>query len=807
MKTTSPKVFSNLVNYLLIFSAFILLPNNAFSQSQLLGLIKGQITDSESNSPISSARVSILEDGKPSKKGAIADVNGYFRIKEVPIGRISIRVTSIGYEPRVLNDLVLTSGKELNLNISMVESVVKTQDVEVVYDRSKDNQTVINDLAVVSSRAFNYEDTKKYAGSLGDPSRMVANFAGVTGANDSRNDIIVRGNSPAGVLWQLEGLNIPNPNHFGALTSTGGPVSMLNNNNIDKSDFLTGAFPAQYGNATAGSFDLRLRNGNYDKTEFIAQIGFNGFEFGAEGPFSSDSKSSYLINYRYSTLSVFNQLGLDVGTGSAVPDYQDLNYKFNFELNENNKLTFFGIAGKSDVSFLGNEQDTSKKNFYSQDDQNTIVDYSTIITGLALESNLSKNTNLKITAGFSQTNENFSQDSINLLNRDEALLKGQAKFSVNKYSIVTNLKHKFDAQNSIVIGTYTDIFDFNLFNKEVIYPNNSAIDLVRVDITDQTMLNQAYAQYKHKFTDLFSISGGLHFQHYNLSNNSIIEPRANLQYILDESNTISLGYGLHSQIQSIYTNYVQSYDNLGNIFYTNKNLDFTKSNHYVLAYENQLSKNWRVKVESYYQDLFSVPVSKFSNSFSVLNTGNSFAPSNEADLVNEGTGRNYGAEFTLEKTFSDGFYMLLTSSIFDSKYKGSDKIERNTAFNTNYVVNLLAGQEFKFGDDILTLNLRLSSTGGRFLTPIDEELSKQQQRAVFDETKAFSERQTPYFRADIKIGYKVEYANSTMEFSIDFQNITNHQNVFSQQYNRSTNSIVTEYQQGFLLIPTFRYTF
>jgi hypothetical protein len=214
-----------------------------------------------------------------------------------------------------------------------------------------------------------------------------------------------------------------------------------------------------------------------------------------------------------------------------------------------------------------------------------------------------------------------------------------------------------------------------------------------------------------------------------------------------------------------------------------------------------------LKLEGYYQDLFSVPVSIFSNSFSTLNTGNSFAPSNEANLTNNGTGRNYGAEITLEKTFSDGFYMLLTSSVFDSKYKGSDNILRNTAFNTNYVVNLLAGQEIKFGDDILTINLRLSTTGGRFLTPIDAELSKQQQRAVFDETRAFSERQTAYFRADFKIGYKIEYANSTMEFSLDLQNITNHQNVFAQQYNRTTNSIVTEYQQGFFPIPTFRYTF
>jgi hypothetical protein len=148
---------------------------------------------------------------------------------------------------------------------------------------------------------------------------MASNFAGVSGANDARNDIIIRGNSPSGLLWQLEGLNIPNPNHFGSLSSTGGPVSMLNNNVLDKSDFMTSAFPAQYGNALSGVFDLSLRNGNNEKYEFLGQVGFNGFELGAEGPFSKNSKSSFLINYRYSTLALFQQIGINFGTGSATP--------------------------------------------------------------------------------------------------------------------------------------------------------------------------------------------------------------------------------------------------------------------------------------------------------------------------------------------------------------------------------------------------------------------------------------------------------------------------------------------------------
>lgn len=139
-------------------------------------------------------------------------------------------------------------------------------------------------MATVSARSFTVEETSRYAGSLNDPSRMAANYAGVSSTSDARNDIIIRGNSPLGVLWRLNGMEIPNPNHFGSLGTTGGPVSILNNNLLDKSDFLTGAFPAEYGNALAGVFDLQMRSGNNEKTEFLGQVGFNGFELGAEGP-------------------------------------------------------------------------------------------------------------------------------------------------------------------------------------------------------------------------------------------------------------------------------------------------------------------------------------------------------------------------------------------------------------------------------------------------------------------------------------------------------------------------------------------
>jgi hypothetical protein len=200
----------------------------------------------------------------------------------VPVGRVKLRVTSMGYEDLLLHEVTVTAGKEVVLNLGLTERLTKLDEVTVTYRRRDDQRVANNEMATVSARPFAPVEANRYAGSLGDPARMAQNFAGVGSANDTRNDIVVRGNSPASLLWRLEGVNLPNPNHFGAQGTTGGPVSLLNNNLLAKSDFLTGAFPAEYANALGSVFDLRLRQGNDERREFLGQVGFNGLEVGAE---------------------------------------------------------------------------------------------------------------------------------------------------------------------------------------------------------------------------------------------------------------------------------------------------------------------------------------------------------------------------------------------------------------------------------------------------------------------------------------------------------------------------------------------
>jgi outer membrane receptor protein involved in Fe transport len=178
-------------------------------------------------------------------------------------------------------------------------------------------------------------------------------------------------------------------------------------------------------------------------------------------------------------------------------------------------------------------------------------------------------------------------------------------------------------------------------------------------------------------------------------------------------------------------------------------------------------------------------------------------------LVNKGKGHNYGAELTLERFFNKGYYFLMTGSLFNSRYTGSDGIERNTAFNTGHVLNVLAGKEFRVGHkgSVLAVNAKVSSVGGRWATPLDMTRSVAEMRTVLKDNEAFTEKLPGYFRSDLRVSYRKEYRKSTLEMAIDFQNITNHQNIFLKYYDAPNKKVVTVYQQSFFPVPTIRYTF
>lgn len=775
----------------------LLLGFSVESFSQVTQTIKGRVIEQVTQQPVIGATVVIKE----TTLGGSTDVNGYYKIINVPLGRKTIEISYIGFETQTIPNIEVTSGKEVVLNFSLSEKTSELSEVVISYSRDKDPKVTNNATAVISSRSFNVEETKRYAGSLGDPSRMAANFAGVVASNDSRNDIVVRGNSPLGMLWQLEGLNIPNPNHYGSIYSTGGPISMLNNNVLAKSDFFTSAFPAQYGNAISGVFDLRLREGNNEKHEFLGQLGFNGFELGAEGPLSKKNKSSYLVNYRYTALGLLDNIGVNIGTNSP-PVYQDINMKFTFPLKNNARINVFALGGTSRIDLLGADIDTTETAYYGRVDENAYPRFRTGVAGISYEKPLSKKTFAKFVVGASTSQQLHREDSIALtLPNKPTFLKTDATFNSTKFSFVANLTHKFNRKSSLFFGLNTDFNVADIFRKTV----SNGTDRVWVNFNENNLLTQGYATWKYRLGNKFTFNTGLHFQHLSINNQFVAEPRLGIRYQATDKSSFNFGAGLHHQAQGLYTYYTQNQAGVR----TNLNLDFSRSYHSVLGYTYNISENAIIKLETYYQYLVKIPVHNYPSSFSMINEGTGGAPVDQFNLVSTGHGRNYGIDLTLERYLNGGFYYLVTGSLFDSRYKGSDGIRRNTAFNNQYVLNVLGGKEWKLkkAGNIIALNIRFTTTGGRYFTPLDLAASQATGTAVEDNTRAFSEKQEPYLRLDFKVAYRKEYKKSSLEIALDLQNATDNKNIFRQGYNRANNVISNEYQQGFFPVPTIRYTF
>ncbi|MEM7511168.1 MAG: TonB-dependent receptor, partial [Bacteroidota bacterium] len=272
-------------------------------------------------------------------------------------------------------------------------------------------------------------------------------------------------------------------------------------------------------------------------------------------------------------------------------------------------------------------------------------------------------------------------------------------------------------------------------------------------------------------------------------------------------------YGIHNQTQPYPVLLFREEVEPGLFRNTNEDLDFTRASHFVLGYDYRPGGEWRVKAEAYYQMLDQVPVESIPSSFSVLNSGSDFVFPDRGSLVNDGTGRNYGLELTVEKFFSRGYYGLLTASVYDSEYEGSDEISRNTAFNNQYVLNVLGGKEWKVGKaqrNAFTMDFKVTNAGGRYYTPVDLVATRANfGREVLDEENAFTERFDPYFRMDVKIGFRINSKKKKLsqQFYIDLQNVTNQENIFVRRYNEVTDEINEVNQRGFFPDLLYRIQF
>ncbi|MDJ0646658.1 MAG: TonB-dependent receptor [Flavobacteriaceae bacterium] len=788
---------------ILVFSIVFI----SLTLSAQTGVIRGLIVDQQSELPLEGVAIELVNSNP--KMGAITDARGNFSIENVPLGRQGLRISYLGYELVTIPNIVVTAGKDATVTIGLVESFDSLDEIVLTSSRKKDRP--INPLAAVSARQFGLEEVTRFSGGRGDVGRLAANFAGVSAPDDSRNDIVVRGNSPSGLLWRLEGIPIPNPNHFSAFGSTGGPVSAVNSNVLQDSDFITSAFPAEYGNALGGVFDLGFRKGNSDHFEFSFQTGaFTGVEVTAEGPLGKD-KGSFLIAGRYSLVGLIGAGA--AGASTATPNYTDLSFNIDLGPSKLGTISLFGILGDSDIDFLGDDID--EDDLFAAEDEDLFVKSRFGVIGLKHRITIGEGSYLKTVLSTSYTDGSILSDRY--INKDtpeeRVILFTEADNSESRLSLSTLFNSKLSSRITVRFGGLVENFGVESVLKDreeqADLNNDGDPDLFTFrDIDESLSIVQLYGQGQFRLSEKLTLNTGVHTQYSTLNEQFVIEPRAGLSYTISNRQTLSFGYGVHHQPVPFPILFLNENSN-GQLAQTNSDLDFVRSDHYVIGYDVKLGKNWRGKLEAYYQDISKAAVEAFPSSYSSLTEGADFEFDNDrVSLINNGSGINKGIELTVEKFFRDGYYGLLTTSLFESTYKGSDDIERNSPFNNGYVVNFLTGREFAIGrtkKDALFFDTRITAAGGRYFTPVDLDASIQAGFEVLEEDKAYSEQYDDYLRWDLKFGIKLNSRRKkiTHQLYFDLQNVTNRDNVFVRRFNRLTNNVDQVDQIGFF--PDFGY--
>ncbi|MDC0099999.1 TonB-dependent receptor [Crocinitomicaceae bacterium] len=808
--------------------------SSAFAQ-QPTQTVRGKVFDSESQFPLVGVKVQIFTSDSTKKCRAVTDFDGEFKIPNIPVGKHELTTTILMYDVKMIT-IEVNSGKETIVQIPMTESFIE-QEAVVVTGRKKGQ--VINELALISSQQFSVSETDRYPGSRSDPARMASNFAGVGGADDSRNDIVIRGNSPLGVVWRVEGVDIPNPSHFSISGSTGGPVSILNNKILANSDFFMSAFPAEYGNSTSGVFDLKLRKGNDSKHEFTGQFGFLGTELMAEGPMSKDGKSSYLVMGRYSTLSLFSSLGIKIGT-DAVPTYGDGAFKFNWKLKNGGALSLFAIGGASDIAIEienpgtlaeqlaagGTTEETSE--LYGEGDRDQFFGTAMAVTGLTYKKPLNEKTFLAATLAYSYEQQKSNHDFIDRTGTiigDDSIVVHNGRydlmayaFKISKGSGFFSVNHKINKKHLIKAGINFDAYFYNMHDSvlEAVHtmdPSTHVWD-ERWDYEGASMLVQPFVQWKWRMTEKMAFTAGIHNQFFSFMGNdkinmSVAEPRIGWKLKMKNGQAISAGAGMHSMTQPMYTYLYHQEDTDGEKVYENIDMDFSKSLHTGVGYEKAFKKSLNLKMEAYYQHLYNIPVTVAPSAFSLINMGSGFQRFFPQDLQNSGTGTNYGAEITLQKYFDKSFFFMFSGTVFNSTYVASDNIERSTSYNGNYIFNLLAGKEWKVGEkQSISLGFKATVAGGKLYGTVDTAATNTFQELIYLD-EGFNSRQFPvYYRIDAKINWKFNAKKVTHEIGLDLVNVTARQNLLGLSYAPNLFDSVAEpvaerYQLGFL--PLFYY--
>ncbi|MFC2112438.1 carboxypeptidase-like regulatory domain-containing protein [Bacteroidota bacterium] len=757
--------------------------------------VRGRILDKDSGLPIPGVNVYIAS----PLKGSVTDLDGNFRLEEIPVGRHNLLVSCMGYEGKSIPYLVVHSGKEIVLRFELEESLIDID--EVTIRRELEKIKPLNDMSVISAISLSPEDLNSVPASMDDISRAVLSVPGVVSPNDGQNHIVIRGNSPKGILWRLEGIEVPNMNHFGEIGASGGGINLVSNNMIGRSDFLTGAFPAEYGNAQSGVFDINLRTGNNEKHEQTFQIGIIGTELMVEGPLNQRSGATYIAQFRFYTLGLIHRAGLMENT----PEFADLSFKFHLPSRRLGTFSIFSINGRS------HETGDSGYDWYNN--------IGTL--GVSNDLGINETTRLKTVAAVSfwkyrwdsQRNIGSSLNPIDYRNQSDVReLTPRLSMTLNKklsprHRLRTGIVYTYAHYNTYMGWRSDTLASRALDTNHPLYSSDINYEHIYSDSEGNTGIIQAHMNWRYRIFPTLTLNTGIHYIQLLLNNNNSIEPRVSLSWQFLPKHNLSAGFGVHSRRESftLYTGEKTMHD--GARVQINKDLELAKSLHYIIGYQFKPAPEWLFKTEAYYQHLYDIPVYPFPPYFSTINFDYGFEGN---ILVNRGTGYNRGLEFTIDRYFSNGYSCLVTGSVYESKYKNYMGEEFPTKYDGSFTGTGMFNKEFQVGPEgrnVLGVGSRFIYTGGFRELPIDLDASIESGNQVRIWDYGFTEKLDNYFRIDLMVYFRRNRVKYSTEWKLELMNLTNNKNMLRREYDNSTRSIRIEYQTTLIPLITYRVQF
>ncbi|MCR9288623.1 carboxypeptidase-like regulatory domain-containing protein [Saprospiraceae bacterium] len=766
---------------LLILIPFFLCAQN------LTQTIRGTVKDATSGEPLIGAAIQILD--LQTTIGTITDVNGIFLLANIPVGQRTLEISYIGYETFAKND-VLNSAKEWNLDIEL-NPQIETFDVVIITPPKEP----LNQTLVVSSRLISPEESERFPTSANDPGRMALSFPGVQLSKDNENAIVVRGNNSIGLLWRLEGVDIPNPNHFARIGSNGGGITVFSASILGESDFSSGGFSAEYGDVFSGVFDMNFRKGNTENREYTIRAGMLGLDISTEGPFKNKS-GSYLFNYRYSTLGILNDLGLHLVGERVDNTFQDLSFSIFLKQKKQqvqNKIWGIGGLSKETESIKDLEDWIAIGDSTSREVQSDMG-----VLGWTQNRYFKNQSSLKTTLALSgqnlvkKNNIHNRENETQLINDQHFTTNGLTLHSIYKTQLSKKIQLKTGLQASLKWHDIQyDSLRVSDGSKRILMDEKSQINMV-----------QPHAQLIWKFNARWTFNGGFHAQYYDLNEDFSLDPRLSVIHRLTEKQTLTLAMGRYTKNIPIGTHFVIINDQQ-----PNRNLASIIAHHFILSYNHVFEKGFQFRTELYFQGLKDVPVgTQNEQTFSYINVVEGFVTE---PLHNLGKGRNYGLDISLEKYFRNQLFFLLNASIIESKYKAYNGNWYNTQFNSKLAASFTGGKEWKIKNaNFFQLGWKGLLNIGQASTPLIDETIKEDE-TPYDWSQAYADNAPTYYRIDIRLAFRKNKPNSSFLLALDLQNVTNRINKrpFGWNFSKENEIWQRSNQAGLIPILSFKIDF